>query len=81
VGLVANLGFGRELYLTQLLDLLIDATPTDDLDWCADPTDLQRALARRLKEVDPAADHAHMPEHEKLARVRLAQEFERVVPH
>jgi hypothetical protein len=65
----------------QLLDLLIEAAPTDDLDWCADPAGLERALARRLSEIDPAADHACMPEHEKLARSKLAREFERVVQH
>jgi hypothetical protein len=54
----------------HLLDLLIEAEPAD-LDWCADPSDLKRALGRRLVEIDPAAHDAPMPEHEKLARARL----------
>jgi hypothetical protein len=63
----------------HFLDLLIE-TGSADLDWCADPTELERALARRLVEMEPA-DHAPIPDHEKLARVKLAREFERVVQH
>jgi hypothetical protein len=33
--------------------VMIDAN-TNDLDWCADPTDLERALARRLVEIEPS---------------------------
>jgi hypothetical protein len=64
----------------HVVDLLIEAEPAD-LDWYGDPTELGRALARRLMEIDPALDHARMPDNEKLARARLPQEFERVIQH
>ena len=60
-------------------DLIIDAN-TNDLDWCADPTDLERALARRLVEIEPG-ECGSTPIDEKLARLRLAREFERVIQH
>ena len=63
----------------RLLDLLIEGSRPILIG--ADPSDLKRALGRRLVEIDPAAHDAPMPEHEKLARVRLAQKFERVVRH
>ena len=64
----------------HLLDgLMIDAN-TNDLDWCADPTDLERALARRLVEIEPG-ECGSTPIDEKLARLRLAREFERVIQH
>ena len=59
--------------------LMIDAN-TNDLDWCADPTDLERALAQRLVEIDPS-ECGSTPIDEKLARLRLAREFERVIQH
>jgi putative ABC transport system substrate-binding protein len=51
-----------------------------DLDWCADPTDLERALARRLLELEPS-ECGSMSVDEKLARLKLAREFERVLQH
>jgi hypothetical protein len=59
--------------------LMIDAN-TNDLDWCADPPDLERALARRLVEIEPS-ECGSTPIDEKLARLRLAREFERVIQH
>jgi hypothetical protein len=49
--------------------------------WCADPADLERALARRLSEMDPATDYAPVPEHDKLARLKIARELQRVIQH
>ncbi len=39
----------------DLLDLLIEAD-AEHIDWCADLTDLERALARRLSELDARDD-------------------------
>ena len=76
----------RELYVRvnrgismQLFDALIEAD-ANDLDWCADPTDLERALARRLVELEPS-ECGSMSIDEKLARFKLAREFERVLQH
>jgi hypothetical protein len=62
----------------QLLDILIEAEPTD-LDWCADPADMERAVARRLPEIEPGECAAVLDE--KAARLKLARELERVVQH
>jgi hypothetical protein len=62
----------------QLLDMLIDSEPAD-LDWCADPSDLERAVARRLVEIEPG-DHP-TPVYEKLAQMKLASELGRAVQH
>ena len=63
----------------ELLDLLIE-TEALHLDWCTDPGDLERALARRLTEVDPG-DESPMPVHERLRHLKLARELGRVVQH
>jgi hypothetical protein len=76
----------RELYVRvrrgssmQLFDALIEVD-ANDLDWCVDPTDLERALARRLVELEPSVCGS-MSVDEKLARLKLAREFERVLQH
>jgi hypothetical protein len=63
----------------QLFDALIEVD-ANDLDWCVDPTDLERALARRLVELEPS-ECGSMSVDEKLARLKLAREFERVLQH
>jgi hypothetical protein len=64
---------------TQLFDLLIEAE-TKHVDWCTDPSDLERALALRLIELEPR-DEVAAPVHEKLAEMKLARELGRVSQH
>jgi hypothetical protein len=61
----------------QLFDLLIEAE-SKHVDWCTDPSDLERALARRLMEIDPRDEVAV---EEKLADAKLARELGRVSQH
>jgi hypothetical protein len=63
----------------QLFDLLIEAE-TKHVDWCTDPSDLERALARRLIEIDPR-DEVAVSVQEKLADAKLARELGRVSQH
>jgi hypothetical protein len=70
---------GGEAATMQLFDLLIEAE-TKHVDWCTDPSDLERALARRLMELEPH-DEAAGPVQEKLAETRLARELGRVIQH
>jgi hypothetical protein len=61
----------------QPIDVLIEADT--DLDWSLDPTDLERALARRadLETTDDRAGAVPF----RLTRLKLAQELGRVVQH
>jgi hypothetical protein len=63
----------------QLFDLLIEAE-TKHVDWCTDPSDLERALARRLMELEPHEEVA-APVQERLAEMKLARELGRVSQH
>jgi hypothetical protein len=63
----------------ELLDLLIEVE-TKHLDWCTDPSDLERALARRLMELEPR-DEVAVPVQEKVADMKLASELGRVSQH
>jgi hypothetical protein len=63
----------------ELMDLVIEAEATH-LDWCTDPSDLERALAKRLSELEPRDDVA-VPLQEKLAQLKLAKELGRVTQH
>jgi hypothetical protein len=62
----------------ELIDLLIETEPTD-LDWCTDPGDLERALVRRMAELEPAGPP--LPVQDRLAQAKLASEFGRVTQH
>jgi hypothetical protein len=64
--------------MMQLIDILIE-TDTD-LDWCTDPSDLERAVAKRLREIE-ARDDLAAPLQEKLAHMKLAGELGRVTQH
>jgi hypothetical protein len=61
----------------ELFDLLIDAE-TKHVDWCIDPSDLERALARRLMELEPRDEVAVQ---ENLAERMIARELGRVSQH
>jgi hypothetical protein len=61
----------------ELFDLLIDAE-TKHVDWCIDPSDLERALARRLMELEPRDEVAVQ---ENLAERMIASELGRVSQH
>jgi hypothetical protein len=50
-----------------------------DLDWCADPSELERALIR-LVDLEPREDVA-VPLQQKLAQLRLVAELGRVTQH
>jgi hypothetical protein len=63
----------------ELMDLVIEAEATH-LDWCTDPSDLERALAKRLRELEPR-DDVSVPTQEKLAQLKLAKELGRVTQH
>ena len=63
----------------QLFDLLIEAE-TKHVDWCTDPRDLERALMRRLMELEPHEEMA-APVQEKLVETKLARELGRVSQH
>jgi hypothetical protein len=62
----------------QLLDQLMEVET--DLDWCGDPSDLERALAMRLSELEA---HPELPAFvcDKSYELRLAQEIGRVTQH
>jgi hypothetical protein len=62
----------------QLTDILIE-TDTD-LDWCTDPSDLQRAVVKRIREIE-ARDDVTAPPQEKRAQVKLAGELGRITQH
>jgi hypothetical protein len=61
----------------DLLDVLIEAQT--ELDWCADPSDLERALLR-LVDVESRDDVA-IPLQQKIAQLRMARELGRVTQH
>ena len=61
----------------QLLDVLIEADT--DLDWCTDPSELERALVR-LVELE-SCDDVTTPLQEKLAQSKLARELGRLTIH
>jgi hypothetical protein len=61
----------------KLLDLLMQAE-TKHIDWCTDPSDLERALAQRLSELEP---HDEVPVHENVADEMIARELGRVSQH
>jgi hypothetical protein len=63
----------------ELMDLLIDAEATH-VDWCTDPADLERALARRLSELE-ARDDLPTAHQEKLAQLKLVRELGRITQH
>jgi hypothetical protein len=63
----------------HLFDLLIEAE-TKHVDWCTDPSDLERALAKRLIELEPR-DELPAPVREKLTDLKLARELGRVSQH
>ena len=56
--------------MTDLIDVLIEAQT--DLDWCADPSELERALIR-LVDLEPRDDVA-APLQQKIAQLKLARE-------
>ena len=55
--------------MTDLMDVLIEAQT--DLDWCADPSELERALMR-LGDLEPRDDVA-APLQQKIAQLKLAR--------
>ena len=61
----------------DLLDVLIEAQT--ELDWCADPSDLERALVR-LVDLESRDDVA-IPLQQKIAQLRMARELGRVTQH
>ena len=63
--------------MADLVDLLVEAQT--DLDWCSDPSELERALIR-LVDIEPREDVA-VPLQLKIAQLRLARELERVTQH
>jgi hypothetical protein len=63
----------------ELMDLVIEVEATH-LDWCTDPSDLERSLAKRLSELEPRDDVA-VPLQEKLAQLKFAKELGRVTRH
>jgi hypothetical protein len=83
VQLLANPRSGEALIsgrcTMELLDLLIEAD-AEHIDCCADLTDLESALARRLGELD-ARDDLPPALEDKIAQVKLAREFGRIRPH
>ena len=66
-----------ELTMPDLIDVVIEAQP--DLDWCTDPSELERALIR-LVDLEPRDDVA-MPLQQKMAQLRLVAELGRVTQH
>ena len=64
-----------EATMPDLVDVLIEAQT--DLDWCADPSELERALIR-LVDLEPREDVA-VPLQQKLAQ--LVAELGRVTQH
>ena len=69
--------FFGDRYDRNLVDVLIEAQT--DLDWCADPSELERALIR-LVDLEPREDVA-VPLQQKLAQLRLGAELGRVTQH
>jgi hypothetical protein len=63
--------------MTDLVDVLIEAQ--SDLDWCSDPSELERALIR-LVDLEPREDVA-VPLQLKVAQLRLVAELGRVTQH
>ena len=63
--------------MPDLMDVLIEAQT--DLDWCADPSELERALIR-LVDLEPR-DEVAAPLQQKIAQLKLARELGRVTPH
>ena len=63
----------------ELMDLLIEAE-AEHLDWCTDPSDLERALARRLNELEPH-DEIAVSFRASFAELKLARELGRVTQH
>ena len=61
----------------DLFDVLIEAQT--ELDWCADPSDLERALLR-LVDLESRDDVA-IPLQQKIAQLRMARELGRVTQH
>jgi len=68
-----------------LFDVLIEAQT--DLDWCADPSDLERALVRLvdLESRDdvaiPLQQKVAIPLQQKIAQLRMIHELGRVTQH
>ncbi len=63
--------------MPNLVDVLIEAQ--SDLDWCTDPSELERALIR-LVDLEPRDDVA-VPLQQKIAQLRLVAELGRVTQH
>ena len=63
--------------MTDLMDVLIEAQT--ELDWCADPSELERALMR-LVDLEPRDDVAAALQ-QNIAQLRLARELGRVTQH
>ena len=63
--------------MPDLVDVLIEAQ--SDLDWCTDPSELERALIR-LVDMEPRDDVA-VPLQKKIAQLRLVAELGRVTQH
>ena len=62
--------------MPDLVDVLIEAQ--SDLDWCTDPSELERALIRL---VDLSRDDVAVPLQQKIAQLRLVAELGRVTQH
>ena len=67
----------RNSQMSDLVDVLIEAQ--SDLDWCTDPSELERALIR-LVDLEPRDDVA-VPLQQKIAQLRLVDELGRVTQH
>jgi hypothetical protein len=63
--------------MPDLVDVLIEAQ--SDLDWCTDPSELERALIR-LVDLESRDDVA-VPLQQKIAQLRLVAELGRVTQH
>ena len=63
--------------MADLFDVLIEVQT--DLDWCADPSDLERALVR-LVDLESRDDVA-IPLQQKIAQLKMARELGRVTQH
>ena len=62
----------------ELIDLLIETEPTH-VDWCTDPKDLERALARRIAELEPS--NPVQPVQDRISQAKLASELGRITQH
>ena len=62
--------------MPDVVDVLIEAQ--SDLDWCTDPSELERALIRL---VDLESDDVAVPLQQKIAQLRLVAELGRVTQH